>query len=56
MSLLALDGLLQGAGLIMLIVGIVVHDAAPEGDEEASVVLLPSAGPDHAGLTAVGRF
>lgn len=52
---LVADGILQGAGLVMLIVGIVVFDSArPPADD--AVAVLPLVGPGEAGLAAAGRF
>jgi hypothetical protein len=56
---LILDGLIQGAGTILLIAGI----ATSGGDDEATAdqggvrwTLVPTAGPEHAGLSVLGSF
>jgi hypothetical protein len=52
---LVLDGLLQDAGFVLLLVAAITgsHRAHEAG---AAIAILPSVGHDHAGLTAVGRF
>jgi hypothetical protein len=56
---LILDGLIQGAGTILLIAGI----ATSGGDDEATAdqggvrwTLVPTVGPAHAGLSVLGSF
>ncbi len=57
---LIIDGLLQAAGLTLLIVGIATSggddEDTAEGEHGIELAILPTMGPDHAGLSALGRF
>lgn len=57
---LIIDGLLQGAGTIMLIAGIAtMNDTEPASADAGGgipFVVLPNVGPGHAGLSLVGWF
>jgi hypothetical protein len=57
---LIIDGLLQAAGLTLLIVGATMssgdEEATADGDGGVQLALLPSVSPGQVGLTLVGRF
>ncbi len=56
---LVIDGLLQIAGLTMLILGVSLRETVTvysEGPAGFELAVLPSAGPDGGGLGLVGRF
>lgn len=55
---LVLDGLLQTAGLVMLVLGATIQTehTVYAALEESGFAILPTAGEDGAGLAAFGRF
>lgn len=56
---LIIDGLMQAAGFTLLIAGIATSTSETEEVASAGgveLMLIPSAGPDHASLTLAGRF
>jgi hypothetical protein len=56
---LIIDGLLQAAGLTMLVIGVATQggdEDTAENDDGIELTILPSVSPGFAGLTALGRF